>query len=95
MDLIFDIPRLRRFIGRAKGLEPFNEATIEFYDEEIWISIGFSRRFTLRILCERPDWQLSSMVQIFGQQLPLLSNVEQLEISQHHQANIEWISNLQ
>ena len=33
-------------------------------------------------------------MQIFGQQLlPLLSHVEQLEISQDCQANIEWIDN--
>ena len=30
------------------------------------------------------------MVQIFGPQLPLLSHVEQLEITQHRQSNIEW-----
>jgi hypothetical protein len=94
MDLIFEIPRLRHFIGRAEKLGPFDQARMVFYDRKIWIIVGFPRRFRLQIRCERPDWQLSSMVQIFGQQLlPLLSHVEQLEISQDCQANIEWIDN--
>jgi hypothetical protein len=56
----------------------------------IRINVGL---FELWIQCERPDWQLSSMVQIFGQQLPLLSHVEHFEIIQDHRANIEWIDN--
>ena len=95
MDLIFEIPRLRHFIGRAKRFKPLDQAVMEFYDGAIWISDTdiFPRRFRLQILCERPDWQLSSMVQIFGQQLPLLSHVEQLKISQKRQSNIERIDN--
>ena len=93
MDLIFDIPRLRHFIDRTERLEPLDQAVMEFHDREIWISDsrGFPHRFMLEIRCERPDWQLSSMVQIFGQQLPLLSHVEQLEISQYR--DIEWMNN--
>jgi hypothetical protein len=93
MDLIFEIPRLRHFVARADRLGPFDRAVMEFFDRRICISVGFFRRFGLRILCERPDWQLSSIVQIFGQQLPLLSHVEQLEVFQYSQENIEWIDN--
>jgi hypothetical protein len=96
MDLIFDIPRLRHFIGRAERLEPLNQASVAFNDRAIWISDSrgsTQRSFGLQIRCERPGWQLSSMVQIFSQQLPLLSHVEQLEISQKRQSNIEWIDN--
>src|SRR6267142_458459 len=95
MDLIFEIPRIRHFIGRAERLKPFDRARMEFHDREIWISNtdGFPRRFRLQIQCERPAWQLSSMVQIFGQQLPLLSHVEQLEIFQYFQENMEWTDN--
>jgi hypothetical protein len=95
MDLIFDISQLRHFIRRAERLEPWNQAVMEFHDRAIWISDSgeFSYRFRLDIRCERPDWQLSSMVQVFGQQLPLLSHVEQLEIIQNRHANIEWIDN--
>jgi hypothetical protein len=93
MDLIFEIPQLRHFIDRAERLEPFDQARMTFYDGAIWISFGSPRRFGLEIRCERPDWQLSSMVQIFGQQLPLLSHIEQLGISLHHPTNIKWIDN--
>jgi hypothetical protein len=90
MDLIFEIPRLRHFIGRAERLQPSDQARMMFYDREIQISVG---SFELQVLCERPDWQLSSMVQIFGQQLLLLSHVEQLIIVQNRREGIEWIDN--
>src|SRR6267142_269180 len=84
MDLIFDIPQLRHFIGRAERLEPLDQAVMELNDRAIWISDSdrLPRRFRLQIVCERPDWQLSSMVQVFGQQLLLLSHIKELEISQ-------------
>src|SRR6267142_2188657 len=96
MDLIFEIPRLRHFVGRAERFKPLNKAVMEFKDGAVWISDtdGFLYRFRLEIRCERPDWQLSSMVQIFGQQLPLLSHVEQLEIFQPSYGHIQWIDNL-
>jgi hypothetical protein len=94
MDLIFEIPRLRHFISRTERLEPFDQARMEFYDRDVWISVGSSRRFVLEIRCERPDWQLSSMVQIFGQQLPLLSHVQQVEIFYYGQLDVKWIDNL-
>ena len=91
MDLIFDIPRLRHFISRAERLEPLNQASVAFDDRAIWIGSGGIRpRFGFGIRCERPDWQLSSMVQIFGQQLPLLSHVEHLHIYPEHRA---WMDN--
>jgi hypothetical protein len=95
MDLIFGIPRLRHFIGRAERLEPWNQAVMEFNNRGIWISDSdtLPRLFRLEIWCERPDWQLSSMVQVFGQQLPLLSHVEQLKIVQYREENIEWMNN--
>jgi hypothetical protein len=90
MDIIFEIPRLRHFIVRAERLKPFDRARMNFHDGEINIGVGL---FELQIQCERSDWQLSSMVQIFGQQLPLLSHIEQLEIFRPSYANIEWIGN--
>ena len=44
------------------------------------ITLGSLSQFIMEVRCERPDWQLSSMTQIFSQQLPLLSQIEQLEI---------------
>jgi len=90
MDLIFDVPRLCNFIDRIEGLKPFNQARIEFSGREIEIVLGSSIQFKLGIRCERPDWQLSSMTQIFNQQLLLLYHVEQLEICELPGRIPEW-----
>ena len=90
MDLIFDIPRLRNFIGHTEGLKPLNQAVIEFSGWAIKIVLGSSTRFELEIRCERQDWQLSSTTQIFGQQLLLLSQVEQLVLCEFPWGSFEW-----
>jgi hypothetical protein len=77
MDLIFDVPRLHNFINRT---ERDNEARMEFTSQEIRVVLGSRSQFMLGIKCERLDWQLSSMTQIFSQQLRLLSHVEHFEI---------------
>ena len=97
MDLIFDIPRLCNLIDRTGGIKPFDEAAIRFSGRAIRIVFGPPPlppeglpRFELEIRCERPAWQLSSMAQIFSQQLPLLSHVEQLRISEVPWEGFEW-----
>jgi hypothetical protein len=94
MDLIFDIPRLRNFINHTEGLKPFNQAAIEFSNWMIRIVFGPGSppqfEFKLEIRCERLDWQLSSMTQIFSEQLPLLSYVEQLELRGFRGEGFEW-----
>jgi len=90
MDLIFDIPRVRNFIDPTEGLKPFNQAAIEFSGRMIRIVFGSPTQFELEIRCERPDWQLPSITQIFSQQLPLLSQVEQLELREFRWGNLEW-----
>ena len=92
MDLIFDIPRLRNFIDRTEGLKPFNQAAIEIFNRMIGIVFGPGSppQFELDIRCERLDWQLSSMTQIFSEQLPLLSYVEQLELRGFRGEGFEW-----
>ena len=46
--------------------------------------------FELEIQCERPDWQLLLMTQIFSQHLPLLSHVEHLQIDESRWVGIGW-----
>jgi len=89
MDLIFDIPRLRNLIHHTEGLKSFDKAVIEFSGRSVKIVFGSPPWFGLEIKCERPDWQLSSMTQIFNHQLPLLFLVEQLEIWQSP-LGLEW-----
>jgi hypothetical protein len=90
MDLIFDIPRLHGFVRRMTQSKPFKQAKIEFSGPVIKITLGSSTRFALEIRCERPDWQLSSMVQVFSQQLPILSHVERLELRESPWEFIRW-----
>ena len=89
MALIFNIPQLRNFINHTEGCKPFNRAAIWLSGRAIKIVLESSTQFELEIRCERPDRQLSSMTQIFGQQLPFLSHVEQLEIW-HFPWETEW-----
>ena len=90
VDLIFDIPQLHDFVARTENLRPFNQAEMRFSGRTITDILGSPTRFELGIKCERSDWQLSSMTQIFSQQLPLLSHVEQLEIWAPRSEIIGW-----
>jgi len=81
MDLIFDIPQLHRFIGRTGRLRPLNPTQLQFSGDGIRITLGPSpTRLELEIICEEPDWQLSSVTQVCNEHFPLLSQVEQLDI---------------
>ena len=90
MDLIFDIPRLNGFARRIGRSKPFKQARIEFSGPAIKIMFGSPTRFALEIRCEKPDWQLSSIVQVFSQQLPILSHVERLELRESPWEHIRW-----
>jgi hypothetical protein len=83
MDLVFDIPRLRDFMNCTKTA---NQASMAFTSRTIMIMLDSQAqfKFELRIKCERLDWQLSSMTQIFSQQLPLLSQIEYFQIREPH-----------
>jgi hypothetical protein len=89
LDLIFDIPRLHDFINRTETLGPSTQAEMEFSGLLIRMTFGSPTRFELEIKCERPDWQLSSMTQIFSQQLPLLSHIEHLKIRENTSASMK------
>ena len=80
LDLIFHIPQLHDFINRTKSPGPRNQAFIVFSNTVIKIMLGSPNRFDLEVKCERLDWQLSSISQIFSEQLTFLSHVEQLEL---------------
>jgi hypothetical protein len=94
MDLVFDIPRLHNFIHRTEIQRPFHHALMCFSGRAISIilaySFGLGTLFELEIKCERPDWQLSSMTEMFSQQLPLLSHVEELFIKEHTRDPLGW-----
>ena len=95
MNLIFDLPQLRHFIGLVGSFKPTHDVWVKIDDRGIMLSDSrwSEHQFGLKILCKRPDQKLSSMVQIFCQQLPFLSHVEQLEICGECCDNIEAMDN--
>jgi hypothetical protein len=91
LDPVFQVPQLYNFIGRIERLKPFNRAYMEFFAYgEMRMILQSPTMFGLEIICETPDWDLSSMTQIFSQQLSLLSHVEQLEIREDPEGRFEW-----
>jgi len=89
-ELVFDIPQLHDFVARTETLRPFNQAKMQFSGWGIMVTLGSPTRFELQIECERLDLQLSSLTQIFSQQFPLLSHVEQLEIGGNSLEFMRW-----
>jgi len=85
--------QLHDFIERTETLGPFNQAVMELSGRVIKIILGIPIRFEFEIRCdgsESQESQLSSMTQMFGQQLPLLFCVGQLEIREAHWETFEW-----
>ena len=87
---VSEIPQLYNFIGRAERLKPFNQAYMELSGGEVMVTLKSPTTFGLEIICETPDRDLSSMTQTFSRQLPLLSQVEQLEIRDDPEEPFEW-----
>ena len=82
MDLIFHIPQLHRFIGRTRRLRTLDPARLQFDSSGVMIFLGSSPTcLDFEIICEEPDWQLSSVTQVCNEHFPLLSQVERLSIS--------------
>jgi len=86
--LVFEIPQLTLFIGRATMLKSPSEVGI--YSSQWGISISLTRPTTdvdaygrsfIEVSCEELDWQVSSLAQICDYTSPLLCDVEELGIS--------------
>jgi hypothetical protein len=85
--LVFEIPQLSFFIGRAKMLK--SPSKVRIYSSQRGISISLSRPTTdvdaygrsyIEVSCEELDWQVSSLAQICDYTSPLLCDVEELGI---------------
>jgi CHAT domain-containing protein len=83
-DLEFNIPKLVKFLGRAKTPSFRVEATVYYSATDI--SITFSQqetpcRLAFRIPCRRFDWQMFAITEISDQLLPSITHsVQQLDI---------------
>ena len=88
--LDFRVPQLSQFIGRAENFEltRFMHARIRFNVSNVYIKLdcdlGEHRIscFTLRIMCNGPDWQVSHLGRILAQSPALVSNVGHLSIDE-------------
>ena len=90
---IFHVPQLHDFIYRTEGPWSHNQAFMEFSGTAIKIMFGPLGHFDLQVRCERPDWQLSSISQIFSEQLPPLLHVERLELRESTSHLTKWKTN--
>ena len=79
-DLVFDIPRLYKFLDRADGRKPFVRAELRLCPWQVIASLESSSTFKIDIVCNVSDGPLESMTQLCDQLIPLLSQVECLEI---------------
>ena len=85
-DLVFDIPRLYKFLDRADGLKPFIRAELMLYTWKVVASLRSPSTFGMNITCNVSDWPLESMTRLCDQLIPLLSQVECLEIREE-----DWV----
>ncbi|KAI0288619.1 hypothetical protein BC826DRAFT_677912 [Russula brevipes] len=86
LDLGFDVPHLKEFIGRANRLKLPKEASVVFASRSIALQLDRHRhrqhRSSLDILdprCDRIGWQVDSMALLCGQLSPFFSLIEQLD----------------
>jgi hypothetical protein len=74
LDSVLDIPQLKQFIGRAKGLKPFKAAKVVFGQSSIQLELDQPHGSTLRIGCYAGiNRQVSSMALVCSQLLPFFS----------------------
>lgn len=94
--LLFEVPQLLRFIGRSKKLRSPRRATVSFYYNCAKIVFGpregtvSPRHFSLRVLCEGSDLQVSSIPLICSQSSALLSKVKRLDVKGNHCLQPGW-----
>jgi hypothetical protein len=93
---IFVASQLIQFIGRTPTLKVHHRARVDFSD--LHARITFSKtsssnyHLTLKILCRQPEWQLSSVTQIFTSFFPrsFIRMVEQLSIRGICYSKLDW-----
>jgi hypothetical protein len=86
--IIFDTPQVIQFIRRTPGLNAPEVAQVYFEDRVVEVDLssktssfpGQPAGLGVKILCREPDWQISSLVQVFTSCLPPISTLEDLYI---------------
>ncbi|KAI0298200.1 hypothetical protein BC826DRAFT_1184381 [Russula brevipes] len=80
MDLVFDIPHFKQLIGRAKRLSPPKAARLWFDPWSILLELDELRGPSLKVRCQRIDWQVDSIALLCGQLSPFFSSAERLDL---------------
>ena len=89
-DLVFDFPRLYKFLDRADGFKPFIRAELRLSPWQVMAFLESPTTFKMNIASEVSDWPLESMTRLCDQPVPLLSQVERLEIREDRWNGIEF-----
>ena len=79
-DVVFEIPRLYKFLDCGDGRKPFIRAGVKLCLREVVVVLESPSGFKMDITCDVSDWPLESMTRLCEQLIPLLSQVECLEI---------------
>ena len=94
-DIHFDTPELNKFLSRTSTLGDNNVTHITFYSHEalVWFESGrlpHYRMIKVSILCQVPDWQLSSLAQICSLSFHLPLTTEKLYIHERLDSPSDW-----
>jgi hypothetical protein len=82
LDPVFQIPHLKQFIGRAKGLKPSKAAMLLFDPSGIRLELDRPHGSVLRVLCRvlMVHWQVDLMARVCRQLSPFFSQIERLDL---------------
>ena len=96
--VVFDTPQLVEFICRTPQLKVLENARIVFDHDEARVTLSSEtsdrREFSVEILCEGLDRQLSSLTQIFTSSLPL-STLQDLYVSENQNSQLDWENDIE
>ena len=92
-DIHFDTPELNQFISRTLTLGTYDQAFLTFHSRQAEVELMSHHsygRVNVSILCQVPDWQLSSLAQICNSSLHLLLTMEDLYIQEELFSPSDW-----
>ena len=97
--ILFDTPRSVQFISRTPALKASEKAHVVFCYGRAWVQLlsqasGYGV-FSVGILCQNPDWQVSALEQVCTSCLPPLSTLEDLYIYESSYLHPKWQDNIE
>jgi hypothetical protein len=95
-DIDFDTPEFDQFISHTPTFGAYDEALLIFQSHEALVRLqshperSDNRMLKVKVLCQMPDWQLSSLAQICSLSLRLLLTMENLYIHEGPYSSPNW-----